>query len=125
MTKTLFAAVAALSLTSAAQAADLGLGLSAGGTATAEYNVDTEVATVELEPTVGYTVPVVDVKLEVSTLLSIYDNELVDSTFETLPTLDFRAGRDMGMGLEVYGEVSYDLEAEDRSGLVVGAALSF
>ena len=125
MTKTLIAAVAALSFTSAAQAGELGLGLYTAGEATLEYNVDTEIVTAEVEPVIGYLLPTVDVALEVSTVLSIYNNGFVDETFETLPTLDFRAARDMGYGFEVYGEVSYDLEAEDRSDIVIGTTFSF
>ena len=125
MTKTLIAAVAALTLTSAAHAGDLALGLSAGGEATFEYNVDTEVATVEVEPTLGYTVAPLGLDLEVSTVLSIYNGELVDETFETLPTLDFRSSRVMYPGLEVYSEVSYDLEAQERGDIVIGTSLSF
>lgn len=125
MNKVLIAAVAALSVTSAAQAADLGLGLSAGGKTTLEYNVDTEVATVVIEPFVDYTVPVLEVNLEVATVLSVYNNGVVDRTFETLPTLDFTASRTMLPGVEVYGEISYDLEAEERSDIVIGTTFSF
>ena len=129
MTKTLTIAAAALTLGACAgteaEALELGYGLSLGNTATAEYNVDTEVMSLTTEPTLSYAVPTVGVGLSVGTELSIYEDEFVDATFETMPTLDFRADKEVYTGLTVYGEVSYDLEAEARGDAVLGVSFSF
>ena len=129
MTKTLTIAVAAALTLGAcagteAEALELGYGLSLGNTATAEYNVDTEVMSLTTEPTLAYAAPL-GVGLSVGTELSIYEDEFVDATFETLPTLDFRADKEVYTGLTVYGEVSYDLEAEERGDAVLGVSFSF
>lgn len=126
MTKTLTIAALVAALTStAASAIEIGYGLTAGAETVAEYNVDAERMTLTLEPTVGYTIQPLELNLEASTLLNIYDEEFVDATWETMPTIDFRASKGLMDGLEIYGEVSYDLEAEERGDVVVGASFSF
>ena len=124
MTKTLSIAAIVAVMASSASALELGYGLSLNNTATAEYNVDTEVMSLTTEPTLAYAAPY-GVGLSVGTELSIYEDEFVDATFETMPTMDFRADKEVYTGLTVYGEVSYDLEAEVRSDAVVGVSFSF
>lgn len=124
MTKTLSIAAIVAVMASSASALELGYGLSLSNTATAEYNVDTEVMSLKTEPTLAYAAPY-GVGVSVGTELSIYEDEFVDATFETLPTLDFRADREVHTGLTVYGEVSYDLEAEERGDAVLGVSFSF
>jgi len=121
--KAIIVAAALAAVGTQAAAIELGAGLSLNTTATAEYNIDAENMTATVEPTIGYAAPL-DIALSVGTELSIYDGEFVEATFETLPTLDFRAERDM-FNATVYGEVSYDLDAEARTDAVVGVSFSF
>lgn len=123
--KTIIAAAVLAAFGSTVSAADLGYGISFTGEATAEYNLDAEVMSVVVVPTVGYYASAIDAQFEVSSTLSIYDDELVDATFETLPTLDFRVEKGVFTDAVVYGEVSYDLEADVRSDAVVGLTFTF
>ena len=120
--KFVIAAAAALAATSAS-AADLGFGLTAGGEAVAEYNVDAENMVVTLEPTIGYTLGAVGVDLTASSLISVYDDEFVLG--DTLPTLDFEARKELWTGLDIYGGVGYDLEVEERTDATVGVSFNF
>ena len=122
--KAIIAAAALAVVGTQAAAIDLGAGLSLTTTATAEYNIDAENMTATLEPVIGYAAPA-EVMLSVGTELSIYDGDFVDATFETLPTLDFRAEKTFMPNASVYGEVSYDLEAEERTDAIVGVSFSF
>lgn len=126
MTKTLTIAALVAALTStAASAAELGWGLTAGAETVGEYNVDTEIMSLTVEPTVGYTIQPIELNLEASTLLNIYEDEFVDATWENMPTLDFRASKGLFDNAEVYGEISYDLEAQERGDAVIGVSFSF
>ena len=125
MTKTLTIAALVAALSSAASAAELGWGLTAGAKTVGEYNVDTEIMSLTVEPTIGYTIQPIELNLEASTLLNVYEDEFVDATWENLPTLDFRASKGLFDNVEVYGEVSYDLEASERGDVVIGASFSF
>ena len=120
--KFVIAAVAALTATSAS-AADLGMGLTAGGEAIAEYNVDAETMIVTLEPEIGYTIGAIGVDLTASSLISIYEDDFVLG--DTLPTIDFEASKDLYSGLEVYAGVGMDLEAEERTDITVGLSFNF
>jgi hypothetical protein len=120
--KFVIAAAAALAATSAS-AADLGFGLTAGGEAVAEYNVDAESMIVTLEPTIGYTLGAVGVDLTASSLISIYEDEFVLG--DTLPTIDFEARKELHTGLDIYGGVGMDLEAEERTDVTVGVSFNF
>ena len=122
--KAIIAAAALAVVGTQAAAIDLGAGLSLTTTATAEYNIDVENMTATLEPVIGYAAPA-EVMLSVGTELSIYDGAFVDATFETLPTLDFRAEKTIMPNASIYGEVSYDLEAEERTDAIVGVSFSF
>ena len=113
----LFAATA-----TSASAMDLGMGgLSLNTEVVGEYNVDAENMLMTIEPELVYTVAGID--LTAGTLMSIYDDKIVLG--DTLPTLDFGAEKYIMNGLKVYGEVSYDLEAEERGDLAVGLSFNF
>lgn len=119
-----FAAITAAALLSATsiQAAELGAtGISIGATATSEYNVDAENMTVEFTPSLGYNVWGTDFTL--SSDIAIYDDEVV--LFDENPTIDFKIGYGIWDNAEVYVETGYDLEAEARTDVVVGASFSF
>ena len=115
------AALFAVTATSAS-AMDLGTtGLSLNTEVVAEYNVDAENMLLRAEPELGYTVAGID--LTAGALLPIYDDDIVLG--DKLPTLDFGAKKALMDGLKVYGEVAYDLEAEERGDLTVGLSFNF
>jgi len=121
--KYVIAAAAVLAAATSASAADLGLGLTAGGEAVAEYNVDAENMLVTLEPTIGYTIAPVDVDLTASSLINIYNDEFVFG--DVKPTIDFEARKELWNGLDIYGGVSYDLDVEARGDMTVGVSFNF
>lgn len=96
-------------------------GVSFGGDVTAEYNVDAENMTLTVSPELGYTFASVDFTL--GSDLAVYNGEVVLG--DVKPTLDFGASYFVNAQLEVYGEVSYNLETEARGDLVIGAKYSF
>ena len=107
---------------SSASAIELGIaGLTVGTTTTAEYNVDAENMTLTLEPEVGYAFAGLD--FTAGTELTIYDDEFVAG--DTMPTLDFKATRQVWDNLELYGEVGYDFELEERTDVTLGASFKF
>lgn len=113
---------AALLFATSASAIELGIaGLTATTTATAEYNVDAENMTLTLEPEVGYAFAGMD--FTVGSEISIYNDDFVLG--DEMPTLDFKAARQIWDNLELYGEVGFDLEAEERTDLTVGASFKF
>jgi len=94
------------------------------GEINAEYNVDSEVMTSLVTPEVSYSMGYAT--LIASTDLALYNDGLVVSdTLQTLPALDFRAEYTLRHNVELYGEVSYDLDAEARGDVVVGASFAF
>lgn len=97
-------------------------GVSLGGDVTGEYNVDTEAFSLTLTPEAGYTYNNLDFTL--SSDLTLYDDEFSLNNDE-LPTLDFEVSSQLTAQLEAYAKVSYDLEAESRGDVVVGATYSF
>lgn len=116
------AAIFAAATTTSASAMDLGLGgLTLNTEVIGEYNVDAENMLMTVEPTLGYTLA--GVNLEVGTLMEVYNDEIVLG--DTKPTIDFRAGYYFTDSLEVYGEVGYDLEAEGRTDVIIGASFNF
>lgn len=122
--KFVIAAVAALTASSAS-AAELGLfGLTAGGETVAEYNVDQESMLLTIEPNVGYTIQPFEIDLTASALMTVYEDDFVLG--DTMPVIDLEARKALLMeGLEVYGNVGYDLEAEERTDLKVGMSFNF
>jgi hypothetical protein len=120
--KLAIATAAALLVATSASAIELGIaGLTVGTTTTAEYNVDAENMTLTLEPEVGYAFAGID--FTAGTEISIYNDDFVLG--DEMPTLDFKAAKSIWDNLEVYGEVGFDLEAEERTDLTVGASFSF
>ena len=119
-----FAAIAAAAMITATGAAanEIGAtGITWGVETTAEYNVDAENMTLTSTPEIGYGLMGLD--LTASTELSIYNDDFVLG--DEMPTLDFKATRQVWDNLELYGEVGYDFELEERTDVVVGASFSF
>lgn len=96
-------------------------GVSFGGEVVGEYNVDTENMTLTVTPELGYTLAEVDFTMGAD--LAVYNGEVVLG--DVKPTLDFGASFMASTQLELYGEVSYDLETETRGDVVIGAKYSF
>jgi hypothetical protein len=119
--KLLTTSVAAFLMATTVSAADLDF----GGEVTAKRNIDTDVNTIVLTPEVTYT-GVEQLELTLSSDLSVYNNTFtLDETVEVLPTLKFLAEYDVTDSVELFASTSYDLEAEDRGDLTVGATFSF
>ena len=120
--KLAIATAAAMVAATSASAIELGIpGLTLGTTTTAEYNVDAENLSLTLEPEVGYAFVGIDFTL--GTEIAVYNDDFVLG--DEMPTLDFKAAKQIWDGLELYGEVGFDLEAEERTDLTVGASFSF
>ena len=120
--KLAIATAAAVFAATSASAIELGIaGLTASTTTTAEYNVDAENLTLTLEPEVGYAFAGID--FTAGSEISVYNDDFVLG--DEMPTLDFKAARQVWDNLEVYGEIGYDLELEERTDLTVGASFSF
>jgi opacity protein-like surface antigen len=119
------AAITAATLLASAttiQAMDIGsTGISVGATTVAEYNVDAENITLEVTPSMTYSLYGTDVKL--SSDLMVYNDDFV--FMDVNPILDFKVGYDVWDHAEVYVETGYDLELEDRIDVVVGMSFSF
>ena len=113
---------AALLVATSASAIELGIaGLTATTTTTAEYNVDAENMTLTLEPEVGYAFAGID--FTAGSEISIYNDDFVLG--DEMPTLDFKAARKVWDNLELYGEVGYDFELEERTDVTLGASFKF
>jgi hypothetical protein len=65
----------------------------------------------------------VDVDLTASSLINIYTDEFVFG--DVMPVLDFEARKALAGGMEIYGGVGYDLEAEARTDAKVGLSFNF
>ena len=99
-------------------------GLYFEGEVVVEYNVDTSGLTSVVTPTVRYAYG--DADFTASSDLALWDDgSVVDDTLDVMPTIDFRADYTVNDSLELYGEVSYDLEEEERGDAVVGASFNF
>ncbi len=119
--KLLTTTVAAIVLTTTVATADIDL----GGEVTAQRNSDTNTDTIVLTPEMTWS-GIEQLELTLSSKLSIYNNEFVlDDTVEILPTLNFEAEYDLNDSLELFAKTSYDLEAEERGDLTIGATYSF
>jgi hypothetical protein len=118
------AAVAATFLTTAAYAVDLGNGLTVGGELDAHWAVDAEALTMTLTPEMGYNAWGND--FTVSTDLDVYKNEdvVIGDAFDSL-VVDFKVTRPWMSNIELYGETSWDFDAEKRGEISVGATFSF
>ena len=133
MRKTLIAMAALFMAASTAQAADLAPGLSLDTEVKAFRTVDAERNQITIEPELRW-VPTVDgpLSLTVSSLVSAYDSNAADSItlFNTLdegsrPNIDFGAYYQINANATVYGETSWDIDAEDRTDIEVGVSFKF
>ena len=105
-------------------------GLSFGGEANSEYNADAEKMTLAVTPEANYAMGAATFTL--SSELSVYDSSATDSwtVLDTLeeghrPDLDFGVTYDLNESLEVYAETGWDIDAEERKDIVVGATFTF
>ena len=114
------AAVAATFLTTAAYAVDLGNGLTVGGELDAHWAVDAEAFTMTLTPEMGYNAWGND--FTVSTDLDVYKNEdvVIGDAFDSL-VVDFKVTRPWMSNIKLYGETSWDFDAEERGEISIGA----
>jgi len=133
MRKTLIAMAALFMAASTAQAADLAPGLSLDTEVKAFRTVDAERNQITIEPELRW-VPTVDgpLSLTVSSLVSAYDSSAADSVtlLDTLeegsrPNIDFGAYYQINANATVYGETSWDIDAEDRTDIEVGVSFKF
>ena len=125
MTKTLIAAAVAALFATSASAFEIGsTGVALNTEVVGEYLVDAENMTVVVTPELSYSWD--KAVFAASTDLSIYNDGLVVSeTLDVLPTVDFSAEYHIGATSYIYGKVSYDLEAEERSDIALGVSFSF
>lgn len=122
--KVITTAAAAVLLTTAVSAADLGNGISIGGEMDANWGVDAEALTMTLTPEMGYVFWGNDFTL--SSDLDVYSSEefQLGNAFDEL-VLDFKVTRDVISNVELYGKTSWDLDAAERGEISVGATFSF
>jgi len=105
----------------------LATSLSWGGEVDAGYNVDTEVMDVTLTPELNYGLSEMTV-LSLSSDLTVWNSDTevnIGDYLDDLPTLEFGVDHDLGNGTALYGEMSYDLEAEERGDITVGVTFNF
>jgi len=98
-----------------------------GGDVDANYAVDAERMTVDIEPALTFS-PTEGLNFVTSTELALWDNELVaDNTIEVMPTLDFELNYTMGAmdSVEYYAKTKYNLESAAREEIHIGATFSF
>ena len=122
--KVITTAAAAVLLTTAVNAADLGNGLSVGAELDTNWKYDAEALTMTLTPEVEYTRW--GMGFELSTDLDVYKNEdvVIGDAFDAL-VLDFEVTRDVMSNVELYGKTSWDLDAAERGEISIGATFSF
>lgn len=119
--KILAALAASLIWVGYANAADIGsTGISVGMEAVAEYNIDSEVSVLTIEPELGYDL-MGWMDLTASTKMSVYDGTdwIWSDSFE--PTLNMKASREVMADVSVYAKTGYSLETDDMTDIVVGA----
>ena len=125
--------LAALMVAGTAQAADLAPGVALNTELKAWHEVDAEKNYITINPEVEWT-PGVDgaLTLSVGTIITAYETQTGDNfvLFDALdegsrPNIDFGAEYDLGNGAELFGETSWDVDAEDRTELKVGVSFNF
>lgn len=125
--------LAALMVAGTAQAADLAPGVALNTELKAWHEVDAEKNYITINPEVEWT-PGVDgaLTLSVGTVITAYETQTGDNfvLFDALdegsrPNIDFGAEYDLGNGAELFGETSWDVDAEDRTELKVGVSFNF
>lgn len=128
-----FMTLAALMVAGTAQAADLAPGVALNTELKAWHEVDAEKNYITINPEVEWT-PGVDgaLTLSVGTVITAYETQTGDNfvLFDALdegsrPNIDFGAEYDLGNGAELFGETSWDVDAEDRTELKVGVSFNF
>ena len=128
-----FSAITAASLLTATSisAAEIGsTGISFGAEAEAAYTIndaagaDVEDFGVKITPEIGYTM--FGVGLTADMELPVYNNEdfKVDEMFDN-PKINFGATYEVFTGIELFGETTWDIDAEDAVSSKVGATFSF
>lgn len=126
MRNVFIAAAALAALTTTAQAEGMIGPLSFGGEVESSYNVDKEIFDVTLTPEVAYGMGAAE--FTVGTELTVWNSDTefnVTDHFDTLPTIDFGATYQIWGNVEAFGEVAYDLDAEERSDIIVGVSFNF
>lgn len=101
--------------------------VSFGGEMDANYAVDAERMTVDIEPAITLT-PTEGLNFVTSTELALWDDELVvDSTLDVLPTLEFELNYTTSImdSVEWYAKTKYNLDTKAREEINVGATFSF
>lgn len=101
--------------------------VSFGGEMDANYAVDAERMTVDIEPAITLT-PTEGLNFVTSTELALWDDELVvDSTLDVLPTLEFELNYTTSImdSVEWYAKTKYNLDTKAREEIHVGATFSF
>lgn len=107
---------AATLVATSVSAMDLGGGFSAGATAEAEYNLDTEAEKLTLTPYAGYAMWGIDWTVETELDMQNLSDEELD--------LDWAMKYTIMDGLKAYVEVSTDQDFEAEN-LTVGASFTF
>jgi len=108
-----------------ANAAEIGsTGISIGVESVAEYNIDTELSTITIEPELGYDM-MGWVDLTASSKMSLYNGNdwLWDEDFE--PTLNVKASRDIIANVSVYAKSGYSWSDSEMTDIVIGASWSW
>tara|TARA_B100001250_G_scaffold407782_2_gene429120 strand:+ start:1896 stop:2279 length:384 start_codon:yes stop_codon:yes gene_type:complete len=108
-----------------ANAAEIGsTGISIGVESVAEYNIDTELSTITIEPELGYDM-MGWVDLTASSKMSLYNGNdwLWDEDFE--PTLNVKASRDIISNVSVYAKSGYSWSDSEMTDIVIGASWSW
>ena len=126
------AMVAAMATATTASAMELGNGLSLNTEAKAFRMVDAETNHVTVEPELRYTAGAVS--LFTSSVVTVYETDHASGDDIAImniwedgykPTLDFGAEYSINPNTVVYGESSWDFNAEDRGDIEVGISFNF
>lgn len=126
MRNVFIAAAAAAAITTSAHAEGMIGPLTFGGEVESSYNVDAEIFDVTLTPELAYGMGAAEFTL--SSDLTVWNSNTefnVTDHFDTLPTLDFGATYQIWDNMEAFGEVAYDLDAEERGDIKVGVSFNF
>lgn len=133
MRKTLIA-LAALFAATSAHAVDLAPGVVLETEVKAWHEVDAEKNYLTINPEVEWTPNAGALTLSVGTVVTAYETDAgTDSSFilfdaleeGSRPNIDLGAEYDLGNGAELFGETSWDVDAEDRTELKVGVSFTF
>ena len=122
--KVITTAAAAVLLTTAVNAAEIGNGLSLSAEVDTNWAYDAEALTMTLTPEMGYANWGNDFTL--STDLDVYSSEefQLGDALDTM-ILEFKVTRDVMSNVELYGKTSWDLDAAERGEISIGATFSF